>query len=123
MEDKLFARSHARSAARVCEGLARFGNELPVITSRMQRQLEHAVGIAISDLRVGQHSSKCVMARASCAYHKLADAVHRIEVTVGVLWRKALVIVLVTGKHNVGAKIIERLPDRLHLHRAAVGNS
>src|SRR6266849_1992033 len=109
------------AAARVGEGAPRDGDELPGVGTGRQRELQHAVIGAIEDLAVRQRCPFIVvMALAACADHELPNPSSRIGRARGRLRRKALIVVLVPGDHDLGAGVVQRLPQRLRRRQAAV---
>lgn len=50
---------------------------------------------------------------AAGSYDELADTVRRVSATFWILGRKSLIVVIVSADHNVCARIIKGLPQRL----------
>ena len=57
---------------------------------------------------------------ASGSHDELADTVRRVSATFWILGRKSLIVVIVSADHNVCARIIEGLPQRLESGIVAV---
>src|SRR5258706_2006920 len=111
----------ARRASWVGEGPARHRDELPVVARGPQRQLDDSVVDVAPYLAVRDRGDIEAIERvAAGADDELSDAVGIVERPGRSLRRKALVIVVVTVEHHFGAEVVQRLPDRLRLHRAAV---
>src|SRR6185437_8769901 len=85
-----------------------------------QCQLQHARGRTVEDLAVGDSAVARIVPHAAGSHDELANAA---RVVTGAHWglrRKALVVVLVTRKHQFGTVVVQRLPDRLRAAEAAV---
>src|SRR2546430_8716555 len=57
---------------------------------------------------------------AAGSYDELADTVRRVSATFWILGRKSLIVVIVSADHNVCARIIKGLPQRLESGIVAV---
>src|SRR6187549_2677490 len=64
--------------AGVGERAAGLGHELPVVTAWLERQAQHAVGVAIADLAIWFRSCEAVVAATAGAGHELAHAAPRV---------------------------------------------
>jgi hypothetical protein len=100
--------------AGVAKDLAFHGDELPLVSLRAQGEFEHAVGVVVVDLRVGDRVRDLIVAPAPCAHHELPDAILGIRPPLGVLRGKTLVVVVVSVEHHVDASGVEDLPKTLH---------
>src|SRR5688500_11977007 len=92
-----------RPAPRVGERSSSHRNELPRIGSRPQRKLQHAVRRSVGHLAVRDRRTEGIVALPARADHELPDTTRRVRHARRGLRSKALVVVLVTGKHHVGA--------------------
>src|SRR5215212_3870064 len=105
--------------AGVGEGLACYGNELPLIGARAEVEFEDARSAEFDDLQPwGLSVVDLTSARiAPCACHELADAVLRVSRTPRSYRSVALVAVGVAGEYDIGVMVVEDLPERLHPRR------
>ena len=103
----------AGARAGVGERPAGLGDEAPVVARRLQRQLEHPEGVAVGDLAVGDRGPDRVVAAAAGPDDELAKAGGGVERSRGGLGSEALVVVVVRVEDDVGAGLVERLPQRL----------
>src|SRR6266568_5660304 len=104
----------ARAAARVAEGLARHGHELPGIRAIIQRELYHTPRVPVLHFAVRDRcGAVAVEGPAAGAHHELADPVRRVGDGSRRLRCEALVAVPVTVHHDVGAILVEGVPQRL----------
>jgi len=110
----------ASARAGISKVLALFGNEFPIVFSGRKSELQHAVGIPISQLAVGKREAEQVMAAAAGANNDFANSVPSIGVAVGILRSKALVRMLVAGKNKVGMRCVQVLPEGLQLRMHSV---
>src|SRR5215208_5220507 len=101
--------SVASGAAGVGEGPAPRRDEPPLVALRMEGELQDAVGVVVVDLAVGDGLQDRIVALPSGAHHELPDAALGGRSPVGVLRRKALVVVLVAGEHHVYARCVENV--------------
>ena len=104
-------RAVARRRARVRRGPSSHGQELPVVRRRMQGQLEDAVGVVQAHLAVRRDRLERVERITAGAGGDLPDPVGEVERSCGRLRREALVDVCVTGHDQVGAVVVEHLPE------------
>src|SRR3954453_3957659 len=98
----------------IAEGFAGLGNKLPVVAGRVQRQLDDAERESIAHLAVGDWCAERVVILAARADNELANAARGVGYAGGILRRETLIIMGVAVDHQLGASIIQRLPDRLH---------
>ena len=105
---------NAWRTALIGEALPGYGDKLPAIAGGVERQLQHTIGVIATDFAVGNGRAKRVERPAARADHKLANPTCCIRHTVGVLGGKAFIIMVVTAENEVGAIVIERLPDGRH---------
>src|SRR5207302_4886901 len=113
----LHAASVTESAAGVGERHAGDRDELPVVGTVAQRELEDPV-VPAAHFAVGDGGPQRVGARAPGPDHEFPNAALPARGTVGRLRREALVVVLVPGEDDVGTVIVQRLPQRLRYGRA-----
>src|SRR3989442_12838313 len=113
--------SVARAAPRVRGRLARHGDELPGVGPITQRELQHAVYARNAHLAVGDGRADGVSPRSpSRAAHELANPTSQAGGPAGRLGGDPLVVVRVSGAHDLRAGVVQRLPQRLGLRHAAV---
>ena len=105
-------------SVKVSSGL---GQELPLVAAGVERELEDAEGPGVLHLRVGQRRVQRVVLRAALADHELAHAALVVQLPVGRLGREALVGVVVAAVDELGAVLVEQLPERGRLRERAVG--
>ena len=99
---------------------ARLGRqELPPVARRLEREHQHSPGRP-ADFTVRPRRSHRAQRRSACADDELTDAADGIEPAVGVLRGEALVVVIVSGDHDIDAKLVERPPHLPHLALVAV---
>ena len=128
-----WGRSRSRCRARSCraasscvvpESVKRapgLGQELPLVAAGVKRELEDAERPGVLHLRVGQRRVQRVVLRAPLADHELAHAALVVHLPVGRLGREALVGVVVAAVDELGAVLVEQLPERGRLRERAVG--
>jgi hypothetical protein len=103
----------AVAGAGVAEALAGDGEEVPVVAVGLQCQLQHAVGRA-PPLAVGlERRLEAVRAGASGPEGELADPEDGVGLLLGVLGGETLVDVLVPVEDQVGAVLVQGVPQRL----------
>src|ERR1700722_10343441 len=90
-----FATSVTNPAARIDEGLACFGNKLPIVSARMQRELQDAETIRATDFAVRMRWTKRALIFAARAGNKFSDSALGVGLAVGILWSKSFVVVVV----------------------------
>src|SRR5215213_9259047 len=88
--------SAALGSTGVCEAFTLHGDKLPIVSLLLQAEFEHAEGLVVVDLRVGDRVWYLIEAPAPGAHHKLPDAILGIHPPLGVLRGKALVVVVVS---------------------------
>src|SRR5215213_7796264 len=81
--------------AGVREGFVPRRNELPIVASGVERQLQHAERVRVAHLAVGRDGPKFSMALATGAHHELPDAALGVCLPIRVLAREAFVEVIV----------------------------
>src|SRR5258708_9475921 len=113
--------SVARAAAGIGETLPCFGNELPVISVGLERELQDAEGSRIAQFAVGLWRAERAVILAAGANDKFADAARRIGRAIGRLRGEAFVIVIMAGDHDIGVGFVESLEERLNGEVVAVG--
>ena len=79
----------------------------------MQCQYQHTERIAIENLAVGLPGLKRVMICASSSDNEFADPAGRIGSSGGVLGREPLIIVVVADEDDIGAGLVQALPERV----------
>ena len=79
------------------------GTNLPVITGRMQRQLENTIGIGVTHNAIRPDRSKCIVILSAGTDNELLDAV-RVRRAARVLRSKTFIVMIVTVQHDLGAR-------------------
>src|SRR2546422_2368048 len=87
------------------------GNELPIVSFRMQSHHQHAECAAVEDFAVRLPGFQRVMIRSSSADDELADPAGRIGGCSGVLRREPFVVVVVADEDDIGARLVEVPPE------------
>ena len=113
--------SVARAAAGIGEALPCFGNELPVISVGLERELQDAEGRGIAQFAIGLWRAEGAVILAAGANDEFADAARGIGRAIGRLRGKTLVIVIMAGDYDIGVGFVERLEERLNSEVVAVG--
>src|SRR5712664_524015 len=111
----------AFAATGIGETLPCFGNELPVISVWLERELQDAEGSRIAQFAIGLWRAERAVILAAGANDEFADAARGIGRTIGRLRGKTLVIVVVAGDYGFGVGFVERLEERLNSEVVAVG--
>ena len=110
----------AAPGARVGEGLARDGDEPPVVAAGFERELQNPRSVRDPRLAVGLDRAERTLLCSSGADHELPYAPTWIAGAVGPLWGKALLVVVVAVHDHVCVRPVERLPGGRHLGLVAV---
>ena len=97
----------------VGERLAGLGDELPVVALRVERQLEHSPGGGVADFAVGHHRPEPAVVAPAHPHGELAEAELGVGPAGGRLQGEPFVHVVVAGEDEVGAIVVEGLPQRL----------
>src|SRR5581483_5882533 len=101
-----------------------FGNKLPIVAFSVQSQLQHSKGIGVSGFAIWFCIAEYPMAvLAAASHHKFPDTACVIQLAVGVLWREALVVMIVSVDDNICVGGIKILPEGFHLGIVAVSLS
>src|SRR3954449_13260645 len=100
------------AGSRVRERLAGLGNEVPVVMAGAQRELQDAERLVVAPLAAGDRRGRAGAVLAAGPDDELAHAPDRVDRAGGVQRREALVGVLVRGEDEVGAAVVEVVPDR-----------
>src|SRR6266852_610821 len=116
-------KSVAGAGAGIGEALPCFGDELPVIAVRLERELQNAESCGLANFAVGFWFAEGPVVFAASADDKFANAALRIGGAVWSLRGEALVVVVVSGDDNLGVGIVERLEEWLHGEVVAVGSA
>src|SRR5260370_6609645 len=111
----------ARADAGVGEDLPCFGNELPVISVGLERELQDAEGGGIAQFAIGLWRAERAVILAAGTHDEFADAARGIGRAIGRLRGEALVIVIMAGAHDIRVGFVERLEERLNSEVVAVG--
>src|SRR5690348_13143920 len=113
-------RSVAASAPRIAERAAAGSQERPRIRAWVQGQLQHSRRGVVACFAVGERRAEVVQACSSGTDDELPDAPLEVRDSGGGLKREALVHVVMPGDHDIGAVVVERLPQGLRLFLTAV---
>src|SRR5438270_9576060 len=105
----------------IAEPLAAQGQELPVVTAGMKAELQYAEGVGVAHLAVGLGSLEPVVALPAGPDDDLADAASGIGLAPRSLGGEPLVDVSVGRENDIGAVLVEGVPERPHLRGVAVG--
>src|SRR5579864_5800992 len=97
--------------AGIAEGTARHGYEFPAIFSGGETQLQDAVGFVVADFTVRCGVAERCVAAAAGADDDFADAVFGVGIAFWILWGEAFVGVFVSRKDEVGARVVQILPE------------
>src|SRR5215217_6590364 len=113
--------SVAPIAARIRKRLAFHRHELPIIATRVEGELQDAVGVIVVDLSVliGPLNLVVALAPAGSDY-ELTDALLGVPRATRVLRCEALVVVVMGGEDHVRSCSIKSLPYGLHFGGVAV---
>src|SRR3954452_6299211 len=101
-----------RGGPRVGEAAGR-GVELPVVARRVKVEFDDAERPRGPELAVRPDRPEVAYLGAASPDHELADPARPILVAIGVLWRETFVVVVVAVDDEVGARVVERLPERV----------
>ena len=99
--------------ARIGEGLSEFRNELPVITGRVQRQLEDPKGGGVSQLAVRSHGRDGGVIGAAGPNNEFAYAIRLVQCASGCLGCKTFIDMVMAVQNQVGLGGIQQLPEWL----------
>jgi hypothetical protein len=116
-------RSMAAGAARVLEGTTLGRQKAPAVAGPTQLKLEDAEAVAVARLAAGKRRTERVVALAAGADDEFPHPPGGIDPTERVERGEALVVVLVSHQHNVGAGLIQRQPQTTDRRVAAVGGA
>ena len=103
----------AVACAGIRKALPCFRNEFPIVRHGLECELEDAESAGVANFTVWFWRGEVAMILASSADDKFADSMGGIRGAIGILWPKALVIVVVTVHDDIGIRFVERLPERL----------
>lgn len=101
----------AGAGAPIGEAATRVGHELPVVAGRVQRDPGHPEGGAAADLAAGLDRAGGLVALPTRAADDLAHPARRVDRAGGVQRSEALVGVVLAREDQVGASVVERLPE------------
>src|SRR5712664_2208671 len=113
--------SVARAAAGIDETLPCFGNELPVISVGLERELQDAEGGGIAQFAIGLWRAERAVILAAGAHNEFADAARGIGRAIGRLRGKTFVIVIMAGDYDIGVGFVKSLEEGLNGEVVAVG--
>ena len=100
----------ADAAAGIMKGLALFGDKLPSVFSRRERELQHAVSFPFAGFAIRRGEAEKIVAASSSPNNNLPYSVCRVGFTLGVLRRESFVGVFVSGKDQVGVRGVQVFP-------------
>src|SRR5215211_8315372 len=98
----------------VGKGLTRNGHELPLVTTRMEGQLQYSVGVNVAHLAVGFGRQKRVERVSPGTDDELPYPTFRIRLPFRRLGTEALIVVIVAIQNHVGTTLVKGVPDRSH---------
>jgi hypothetical protein len=98
----------------VGEGLARLGNELPIVATEVQGELQDPIGTGVAHLAVGLDDAEGALAPATGADDELPYPLRRIGRALRRLGGEALVVVVVAVQDHLCARRILDVPARSH---------
>ena len=105
----------ADTAARIAKRCSLDWHKLPIVFSRSQRQLQHAIGFRIAYFAIPNWRANFVVLPSSRPHDDLANPACGVGIPLRVLRRKAFVKVFVPCQNQISALRIEVLPERLEL--------
>src|SRR5215472_10797294 len=100
----------ADAGAGVGEGLAFFGDELPVVAFGLQGEPENAEGGVVANFAVWLWFFEGAVILSAGTDDKFADATLGVGSSIRRLWSKALVVVVVAIDDHVRVGLIEGIP-------------
>jgi hypothetical protein len=104
------------------KALSCFWNELPVIASGVKSELQHSEGTGIPRFTIRLRCSENAMRIfPSAADNKFTNAMCRVRLTFRILGSKAFIIVIVPVDHHIRSRVVQHLPQWLHLRVVAMG--
>src|SRR3954447_21599937 len=98
---------------------AGLGDEAPLVTAGVQGQRQHAERVGVVDLAVRFDRTQAIVTPAAGAHHELTNAA-RISIAGGVLWREALVVVIVADESDIDSAVVGGLVEGRHVAIVAV---
>src|SRR3954464_14474603 len=101
-----------RGGPRVGQAAGR-GVELPVVARRVKVEFDGAERPRGPELAVRADRPEVAHLGPASPDHELADPARPILVAIGVLWREPFVVVVVAVDDEVGARVVESLPEWL----------
>src|SRR5256885_402884 len=102
--------------AGVRESLTGDWYELPIVTRRVQSQLNDAVARAVPDFAVTRGCGvKRHQSFPSRSNDEFANALGRIQIAIRILRGKTFVVVGMTVNHQISARVVQNLPERLYV--------
>src|SRR5262245_58467245 len=109
-----------RSGAGVRIRLARDRDELPAVVTGPDAQLQDSERVAVVRLGVRDRRAERVVTLSAGAHHEFPDSLDLVQLPVRGLRREALVVVIMSYDHDLRPRVVEVLPERDRLSRAAV---
>src|SRR5436309_12862037 len=100
----------ADAAAGIMKGLALFGDKLPSVFSRRERELQHAVSFPFAGFAIRRGEAEKIVAASSSPNNNLPYSICRIWFAPGLLPRTSFVGVFVSGKNQVGVCGVQVFP-------------
>lgn len=105
----------ADAAAGITKWLPLFGYEFPSVLPRRERELQDAERVPVADFAVWSGEAEQVVAASSGPSDDFPDSICGVGLAFGVLCRKALVGMFVSGKNQVGVGGVQVFPELLQL--------
>lgn len=72
----------------------------------MQGQLQHAVGLVVACLTVRLDRAEGTQSGATRTNNELSDAVCIVVLALWILWREALIVMIMPIEHDIDARVI-----------------
>src|SRR6266699_7351379 len=109
--------SVAVAGAVVGEGVAGRRDEVPDVAVRSQRQLQDTIRVG-DRFRIRRDGGRHARRIATGPRIERAKTARRVQIGARVLWRKALVVVLLAVQDNLCVRVIQINPEWQHARRA-----
>src|SRR5580704_589494 len=104
----------ARFRAGVVKRLPRFRNKFPVVTLRVESELQNTKGVGIANFACRKRRPEDSMILASGANDELPDSVLGVGLALWILRRESLVVVVVPVNYHGGVCLVQILPEVFH---------
>src|SRR5438552_407301 len=101
----------ARGASDIGRAVRVLGGEPPFVAIGLETHEEDAERVAYAHLAVRVHLREPLKVVSTRSHHELTDAPRRVEPARRVLWREALVVVVVPVDDDVDPRRVQRIPE------------